>query len=797
MMRPFFYLLLFVFIAQASLAQKNEKNPEQQDVPAGFDYITFNKLLLAGINKFRLENKIDTLEINDVLQGASEISSSAMAGNESADPKNLRQTTPKNIKKAGGSNKGEEIVIVTPLGKGKNQLKPEDIVKTILAKWTTNLKEKSVILNSAYTYAGVGCGMDPDEKRAYVSLVLGNFQSLNNGAQHRGEMKAPFNKKSKKLLEPDPKHCKNCDKFKDFENLYLGLTVEEGKIYLSYNNLKALKRLLKKKTDALAIDIVQKEQFSKEEYNIVDNNLRNKGVMLKPMNIDKLVARNINKPKKKGQKARTLLVEMGVFPKNITGPYELNLMVMQDGYVCKTVLRSYMEYVNQESTPIEMMPVPETAESINPPFEPRSESALLNFTIPFAKNKSEFKTEDVQPFINALREPDFIIEGLFIYTYSSIEGDSTANAKLQHKRAESVVKVLQQMQQNKINPTIINNDSWGLFQLEMEDGKYDYLTKMSKHEAINKINHVKGLAEELEPSLSKERFAMVVMDVTYDISGAKEEKFSVVQFNRMVKTGNIKQALRIMDYIAKKVMDKKYSYESFDKLEIAPDAKNVGLMMNKIYYYYLLRNKVVDDEEYKGILEIQKLDAANPLINYNALFCKIALDSTAGNKSEQADMQGKIDMLYKTPLDKKLVDGLNIEWQFKIMDALDTLEGAQEQRQACIDKIKGFYNFKESSGQNALKLAYAFARAKEFKFACSLLEPYLDSHDEKVLAAYVSIASHVPEAFYSHKFSNALIEIKKNNPERFCKMLGAPYLSFQVLENPEIKKAYKEASCPE
>ena len=169
---------------------------------------------------------------------------------------------------------------------------------------------------------------------------------------------------------------------------------------------------------------------------------------------------------------------MGKFPKNITGAYELNLLIIQDGYVCKTVLRSYMEYTDQESSPIEMQSMPDTAGILKQAFEPRSESALLTFTIPFEKNKSDFKKEDVQPFINALQEPDFIIDGLYIYAYSSIEGDSVANAKLQRKRAESVTKVLQQMQQSKITPNIITNDSWQLFQLEMEDGKYDYLTKM-------------------------------------------------------------------------------------------------------------------------------------------------------------------------------------------------------------------------------------------------------------------------------------------------------------------------------
>jgi uncharacterized protein YkwD len=790
------YIILFVLLAsQISRAQQN-KNKVQT---SSFNYDTLNKIIINGLNKFRNEAGLDSLQSQEILINAAVLSSSQMANDEKINAQALPKTTPKNLKKAGATKKGEELVIVTPLGKGQNQLSPIVVGNAILQKWTLGKKEKDILLKADNTYIGINCASDGDEKRVYVSAIFGNYQSFNAGVKHKAELKVPFNTKSKKLKDSDPRKCKNCEKFKDYETLHKGLSVEDGKIYLEYNNIKNLKRLLKRSTDGLAVDIVQKDQYRNTDYNIMDNNMRNKGVMLKLMKKDKLFSTNLIKsddPKRKNKKPTKLRVEMGVFPKGITDAYELNLLVVQDGYVCKTVLRSYMEYTdNESSTPIEMLPMPESLLAKNPPFEPRSESALLTFTIPFEKNKSEFKQEDVKPFIDALHEPDFNIDGLYIYAYSSIEGDSVANAKLQRKRAESVTKVLQQMQQSKITPNIITNDSWQLFQLEMEDGKFDYLTKMSKQEAIAKINHTKGLADELEPTLAKERFAQMVMDVTYDISGAKEEKFSIVQFNRMAKAGNSKQAYKIMDYIANKVLEKKYAQASFDKLEIPNDPKLSGLQMNKIYYKYVLNNKVVSDEDYQGILQLQKADAINHTINYNALFCKIELDTALGDKTEQAEVQNKIDALYKSDIPKTLVDGLNIEWQFKIMDALDTVEGAELQRQACIDKIKSFYNFKEGSKQNALKLAYAFARAKDYKFAADLLEPYIKTNDPKVLYAYVAIASHVPAKFFSHKFSYALNQIKEKDPVKYCKLIGDPFLSFQVLDNPDIKKVYKDANC--
>ena len=69
-----------------------------------------------------------------------------------------------------------------------------------------------------------------------------------------------------------------------------------------FRQTQVLKKLLKKPTDGLAVDIIQKEQYSKSSYNIMDNNLRNKGVMTKPVNIDKILAKNLVKPDPKGKK---------------------------------------------------------------------------------------------------------------------------------------------------------------------------------------------------------------------------------------------------------------------------------------------------------------------------------------------------------------------------------------------------------------------------------------------------------------------------------------------------------------
>jgi outer membrane protein OmpA-like peptidoglycan-associated protein len=792
-MKKYFSLMLCSFFVMSLSAQKDKKKNED----------TFEKLpqtLLVEINKFRKSKGLDTLEFNDMLTNAAAISA---AGYEDGGQAKVEASkTKKNLKKVGATSKGEECLMSASVSKGRENYTTDDVAKVIYTRWENNKKDFPVLLNPKYVFVGISYIMTEDGKKVYASAVFGGYDIMNDGAKMKKELAVPFNTKSKKMKAPDLKGCKNCDKFKNYENLHKGIYVANGKVYLKYNNMKELKRILKKPKDGFAIDIVQKAQYDKPDYNIMDNNLYNKGIMSKVVYKDKFFKKNLIKPDKKAKKKvrnNKIEVLMGKFDPKIGEAYEINLVVVQDGKVCRTVTRTYLETGDQESsTPIGILPAPES-KNLKPAFEPRSESSIINFTIPFAKNKFEFKNEDIQPLINALNEPDFIIEGLYIYAYSSIEGDSVANAKLQRKRAESVAKVLQTRQTLKIQPNIETRDSWDLFMLENDDGPHASLTSMGKKAAIKKINEDKKLQEELEPVLSRERFAQVIMDITYDITGGKEQKFTSVSFSRALKANKEKQAFKIMEYTYKKVMEKKYSSGALDSLEIPEGANAVNLMNNKVHYRFLQNGNNVDENDQEEIERLYALAPDNEILQYNRLYCAIRLDTASNSPDVQAKMQQQIDEMYtKTKIEKRLLDGLNIEWQFKIMEVLDTLDTPEAQLavEACITRIKSFYDLKDATWQNALKLAFVFSRAKDFKYAATLLEPFVNEKaEENLIFAYISIASHMPEKFYSRNFARALSIAHTRNNDRYCKLFGEPYMSFQVMDNPVIKKEFFDSGC--
>lgn len=794
---------LILFIALATMNGFAQKKGTKPSTAPDFDTKAAEQALLKALNKVRIENKLDSVEFHPVLGQAAAIQSADMAKNGKAELENSKgkyKTTAKRVVSVGGTVKAQELVLGTSIAKGKASMTPQELADAAFYKWRVGKQNQAVIKNPDFVYASPSVTIDASGKKAYISIVFGSFNTFNTGADKKKELAVPYTSKTKKLKAPEDRSCNACKKFKDWDGLAAGLYVENNKIYIKYANLKALSKFIRKSGDGLAVDIVQRAQYDNPDYNILDNNLISKGVLLKTVTMSKLYSKNRVKAVKKGNrviKATKLDVQLGELPKKITGPYEMNLLIVQDGKLCKVIMPSKIEQGDQESnSPLSMLLMPDSAAYFKPPFEPKSESTLLTFTVPFEKNKSDYKETDMEPFLTALQEPDFLIEGLYITAYSSIEGDAKSNEKLQKKRAESIVKALSKMQKAGVVTNVKTTDSWNLFQMEAEDGKYDYLTKMTKEKAIAEING-KGLSAELEPILSKERFAQIIMDVTYDITGNKEEKFSVSKFNQAMKKNDLKQCLKIQYYIGKQMRNQKYSAEAPTKMNIPFEAKNSGLLNNNVVLRYMYNNNVATEEDQIEMKKLSALDPSNNYITFNTIFCDVMLDSTIGDMKAQNEMQKRIDALYKTDVPKRYVDALNIEWQFRIIEAMDSAENSELVTQACIEKIKKFYDIKESSWQNNLKLAYVFARFKDYKFAASLLAPFVatESVNENLLFAYASICAKMPELYQSRTFVLALKKAEEKNHDRYCKLFGAPNITFQVFDNPLVKADYKKAAC--
>lgn len=756
----------------------------------------FNEILLDNINSVRNNLGLDSIVSNNILKNCAEDQCEYMATNEDATEfqTGAKKDTRARLIYFGGSGVGTEMVKKSTLKVGADYYTYKGLADEIFLKWMGSNKTKIVIEDPAWIFIGMGAELDYEGKKAYISNVFGNYKSFNEGADRRDELDVPFTKKKHGLKPADVKTCKKCEKFNNIEALQKGLYVKDGMIYFKYDDLKALKKIMKGPKDGIAVDVVRKIQYPCVGANIIDNRNPIKGIPTKKLWSSKMFKKNLITDKKEAKSKIDVLV--GKFPKKLLDlkedEYELNLIIIQDKVICRNIhpyfdLSGDVEYSN----PIDLLADTVTFGNSGD-YVPTATSTKLSFKIPFEQAKYTYEKEDIEPFLNALKEPEFTIDELTIKAYSSIEGSEAQNEMLQNKRAQSIVNALNSRQKSIIKKTNIETgENWDEFVRDVSGTEFSNIAEMDIKQAQAYIKD-NGLAGKLEKILKNHRYASLDMDITYEIDGANEQAYVVKMFNNAIKDYDKVKALAIQKYIFKKVVAGDYNAEAVSGMEIPESSNYAGLLMNKLWLQKFVANEDISEESCKRVDELYKLDPSNIYIRFNQLYCNF-IYAKVDDIQKIEEIQKTIDALYETALTKETVDMLNLEYQFTVLESLKQMDTRPEEKfQETLERIKSIVNLEESNWQNSLKLAYIFMRQEDFNYAAELLEPFVQKKKvfEELVYLYLSLCSRSPERITSNKFVSATKRAYKLNPERYCKLFDGSQFSIQVLENTIVKEHY-------
>ena len=91
------------------------------------------------------------------------------------------------------------------------------------------------------------------------------------------------------------------------------------------------------------------------------------------------------------------------------------------------------------------------------------------------------------------------------------------------------------------------------------------------------------------------------------------------------------------------------------------------------------------------------------------------------------------------------------------------------------------------SWQNAYKLAARFASQRDYMYALSLMDPFLDDAtiSEDFLFSYISMAAHREQTYLGPLFGKAVKLAAEKNAVRLCGLFDE--LPVCVFENEEVK----------
>ncbi|MCX6258286.1 MAG: hypothetical protein NTW49_10395 [Bacteroidia bacterium] len=782
------FLLTHSFVySQVDVTKKDSSsfNPDQKIDMDLFNPGLMSAAVLSEMNKARLDMGLDELKSDEMLTVASKEICTIISKKDEAkliDP----DETGRAVMKAGGTKNAVELLARMPLKKSADMPTYRSFANGIITKWQASAKSASVLTSVSCLIAGVSTIIDDKGNKVFVAAILGNYKTYNKGVGKIKELPEPLKLKIYGVGNYDEKVCKKLESWNN-QDLQKNLFVKDNIIYFKHDNLKELKRLIRRDSkDGFAVDVIQKAQYPCDSANIVDNNLFIKGIMTKPVFANQLYDNN----QLEGKEAKTKLkVELGELPDGIEKNYELNLILIKDNIFCRNMPQPFLFNAGIKAThEIEKLNDTVTVKTTSE-YIPKAKSEEFLFRINFKQNKLVYTGDDFQPHLDSLKVPDYVINELDIVAYSSIEASETKNMITQHKRAESIMDIFKKLQTEPFENDILTTNSWNLFKIDVIGTEYAYLATISLKDAQKNIKDNK-LESKLEPIFEKERFAQVEMKVTFDLRGDKEQGYVLWEFNNAVKKQDLPLAFSIQKYIMKKVLAKKYDEKAVTTEKIPIDAKYVSLLMNKLWMQAHL-NLIKEDEYGKQINKLYQLDPLNIYISFNQLLYDVK-SGPLGDDVKIYKNQTRLDKLYVTPISKESLDNLNLDYQFRIVTALDTLTAPSQTLTESLNRIKAIVKLNASDWKNSLQLAYTFMNHHDYEFALKLLEVFVDDKNvnEELLFTYISLCSYSSEIQMTNKFVRAMKKADELDHKRYCSLFDGKHFTVQVFENPLVKETY-------
>ncbi|MDA3892892.1 MAG: hypothetical protein PF517_14615 [Salinivirgaceae bacterium] len=770
-------------IGEIVVNSTEEANPDQ------FYETVIEEIIFDQINEILEKKGFDKKQKNELLKLTAEDQAIYMAkiqDDELVRDEKDKNTTGERLEAYGGSKLAEELSSKTSIKSGKIPYTYAKIADDIVFKWLASSKKAKIIESLDYTLVGISVKIDESKRKVYTSMVLGNYKSFNEGPKYIDNLKLPYSKRNYGLTNSDPVFCKKVNRYENIMDLHKGLSIEGNAIYFETDDYKSFKKLINKKKDGIAIDILQKEQFSCSVPNIVDHNSLNQGILTKRIYSSKLFKNNLVESEDNSTKFKA---QVAVLPEGISDDYELNLVLIKNKSACKTIPQSFL--IKSSGTYTRKIKLLADTVTINSKFQykPIADSMQLCLRIPFENKKHTYHTEDIEPFLKLLNDPAFLIYDLQITAYSSIEGTDSENKRLQQQRAESIISALEDRQKELISTKLITDYNWSDFKKDVQKTKHSILASMKMEEAQAYIRSY-NLNKELEPILQNHRYAQIDMKVTFDIEGENEKPYVLKKFKKAITENDRILALSIQKYIMKKVLSYQYNPAILTQLDIPCSKAYSGLKMNNLWLQQFT-NQISQEEFALNVEQLQKLNPNNEYIAFNDLFLKVTKDAFPSDAEANA-LQTRIDRLYFTPLKKETIDALNIKLQFKLITFADSTNTNEKVKKECITRIKQIVDIHDETLENSLKLAELFIENSDYTFALKTLEPwvYNPNVNEELLFTYLSLCSRFEMRMHTQKFNYALERSRELNAKRFCELFNGDYFSLKVFENNFVKDNY-------
>jgi outer membrane protein OmpA-like peptidoglycan-associated protein len=600
-----------------------------------------------------------------------------------------------------------------------------------------------------------------------------------------------LNKKS----ETKCKHCIDAITNKPKE-VRIGIHVDElNNLFFIVDQKELYNKLIKKRKDGIAIDIVSKERYNCSNKNTNDSSIV-RGDFLKPI-YKRQLNKNIDYTQTGGVK-----VYIGKLPEEHRNEdIEINLLLINKKHWCY-----YTNFIDIQDFRWDLLDMGLYFDTLTYKNEFNSNSSKqadfilkhkkMRFEIMFKKNKSTYSTEDIKPLYDSLNLNDYDIKKINIRAYSSVEGSDENNNALQKKRVESIVNALQAYQKPTIETEIITTENWVDFLNDVLLTPYASMADLTKEEIKTKLKDKKTLRD-LEPFLSKHRKAIIVLELQKKDYYEKYTTNELVNmFAKSIEEENLEQAINIQNSIFEKIKNTATPANLIDTLKI-PQKEKYGVLLTKNSSFKYFMNERELFNTYKELMELQDLLPNDGHIKYNICAIKFKIWLLGTSSFNPEEFKKEILDLKKYGIPVHLIKRMLINYEI-IMCEYYMIKGDFENKDKSLKYISSNYKSIPMSDADLLSLAQYYVSYAKYEWATKLIEKKVSNPnvDEDLLFYYINLTIADDKLTKRGNYKAIMLNAINLNKTRYCKLFdtrgenGNGGISFQLLENERLKKMY-------
>lgn len=592
---------------------------------------------------------------------------------------------------------------------------------------------------------------------------------------------------------PTTKESQLCDYFNSAfqarsKEIQFSIKRENQSLYLYVNHKAWFSRLFQNAKDGIAIDVVNKGIYDCAK---PKNTSYLKGKVLKPI-YKKSIERGL---KSVGDNQFRILVGR-IPPQLAKKELEYNILFLNNNNLCL-----YHRTYNLNSYPWELLDmgmyldsVVYNNKSISSKKKYKYRFKTLSFTIPFEKNKSNYKPEDIKPMYDSLRLTDFNIKRIRIQAYASVEGSKARNMELQQKRAQSITQALQSFQKDHIETKIRTAENWVEFFNDIEGTKWTSLKPLSKEQIKSKL--IGTIAKNMEPILQKHRKAVIELELDKkDLYREMTATALVDQFSQAIQNQDLETAKAIHSTLFQRIKLQKTKPETLNQLQIPKQNKFLPLLIDNAAYRYLVdyRNLLIAHNELQQLLTMAPKDMR---IRYNLVALKLQMIWYNAGEVDRKILWNEIQNIQALGIHKPLIDRMRINYH--ILESRKHMNAQNfDKKDQSISFILQTYKKVNKSDMDYLSLAQFLSFYANTDEATALLEKKVLSLtiNEDLLFYFINLTIINDERIEDEDYRNIMLNAYNKNPERFCEIFQSienKGITFQLLENEYLKQYYCE-----